>query len=52
MKIPESWEMGTHAPPSVIVHALKKNKRPIGFAPWPEEQEPAKSEKRKRKRKK
>ncbi len=25
------------APPAITVHALKENKRPIGFAPWPEE---------------
>lgn len=24
------------AVPSVTVHALKENKRPVGFAPWPE----------------
>lgn len=26
---------GVHEPPSVTVHALKQNKRPVGFAPWP-----------------
>ncbi len=31
----------THIPnqtaPAIIIHALKENKRPIGFAPWPKE---------------
>lgn len=25
------------APPHITVHALKENKRPVGFAPWPEQ---------------
>lgn len=28
------------APPAITVHALKENKRPIGFAPWPENTKP------------
>lgn len=24
-------------PPHIVVHALKENKRPIGFAPWPKQ---------------
>jgi hypothetical protein len=48
-----SWR----SPPTPTVHALKQNKRPIGFAPWPEPEdepseieEPKKSKKRKKKR--
>lgn len=25
------------SPPAIIIHVLKENKRPIGFAPWPKE---------------
>jgi hypothetical protein len=28
------------APPAITVHALKENKRPIGYAPWPEPAKP------------
>lgn len=30
-------DYGWRAPVSPIVHALKQNKRPVGFAPWPEQ---------------
>jgi len=33
------------SPPSITVHALKENKRPIGFAPWPEEKKKRKKRK-------
>jgi hypothetical protein len=38
---------GQHAPPTVVVHALKENRKPIGFWPWPEE--PKKKRKKKAK---
>lgn len=24
------------SPPAITIHVLKENKRPVGFAPWPE----------------
>lgn len=33
--------------PVVVVHALRENKRPVGFAPWPK---PKKKRKRKGKK--
>lgn len=26
------------APPAITAHALKENKRPIGYLPWPEDE--------------
>ena len=42
----EDWEMTApvYDRPLIVVHALRKNKRPVGFAPWP------KPKKRKRKK--
>lgn len=37
--------------PTIVVHPLKRNKRPIGFAPWPQEK-PAKKRRRGKKKKK
>lgn len=34
--------------PSITVHALASNKRPIGFAPWPEPKRRNKPAKRKK----
>lgn len=31
--------------PAITVHALKENKRPIGFAPWPEPSKPKRTRK-------
>ena len=39
-------EEGTSDRRSITVYALKENKRPVGFAPWPDD-----PPKRKRKRK-
>jgi len=33
--------------PAITVHALKENKRPIGFAPWPEPAKPKRARKKK-----
>lgn len=36
--------------PAIVVHALKENRKPIGFAPWPDEPAaPKPSKKRKKK---
>jgi hypothetical protein len=33
-----SWGNYCPAPvPGIVVHAQKHNKRPVGFAPWPDE---------------
>ena len=34
--------------PTIVVHPLKENKRPIGFAPWPDPPKPKKPAKRKK----
>ena len=36
------------AAPTITVHALKENKRPIGFAPWPEKPKQKKAKRAKR----
>lgn len=36
---------------SITVYAQKENKRPIGYAAWPEEEPPAVVKKKKRKKK-
>jgi len=41
-------EYPERAAPVIIVHALSTNKRPVGFAPWPEE--PKKKRKKTKKR--
>lgn len=33
------------SPPAITVHALKENKRPIGYAPWPEPVKPKRTRK-------
>lgn len=46
-------DYGWSAPPAITCHVLRENKRPIGFAPWPEEEtveEPPLKKKRKRKK--
>ena len=30
------------AAPTITVHALRENKRPVGFAPWPKEKKKGK----------
>ena len=35
--------------PHIVVHALRENKRPVGFAPWPKSEKPKKKGKEKRK---
>lgn len=35
---------------SITVAALRENKRPVGFAPWPEEPAPRAKDKRKKKK--
>jgi hypothetical protein len=32
-------------PPGIVIHALKGNKRPVGFAPWPKEKKKRKGKK-------
>jgi len=32
----EPGDYPTRTAPTITVHALKSNKRPIGFAPWPD----------------
>ncbi len=49
-RVLSDYQYETASPPSVIVHALRENKRPIGYAPWPDEPEPVKRKKRKRKK--
>jgi len=34
VKSPEDYR--PHSPPGIMVHALAGNKRPVGFAPWPD----------------
>lgn len=46
--IPPQQIGSRHSQPSITVYALKENKRPIGFAPWPEE--PTKKRKKGKKR--
>ncbi len=31
--------------PAIVIHALKENKRPIGYAPWPEQPKPKRTRK-------
>jgi len=45
-------DYGWLGPPAITIHVLKENKRPIGFAPWPEEEVPEEPKKRKKKAKK
>ncbi len=35
---------------SITIHVLRENKRPIGFAPWPEEPKPKKRKRKKEKK--
>ena len=35
------------AAPTIVAHALKENKRPIGFAPWPEKKKAKKAKRAK-----
>ncbi len=35
--VTDPWLDPAKAGSTLTVHALKENKRPIGFAPWPEE---------------
>ncbi len=44
----DEWDLPVpeYRPPSVVVHALRENKRPVGFAPWPKK--PPKKRKRKK----
>lgn len=42
----DPYDYDSASPPNIVVHALRENKRPIGYAPWPGEP------KRKRKKKK
>jgi hypothetical protein len=54
-KLPHPWddEDGVPGPPvTIFVHPLRENKRPVGFAPWPEEEKRAKRRKKRKKRKK
>lgn len=44
--VPDPAEYVPVAAPAIVVHALRENKRPIGFSPWPEE--PKKKRKKKR----
>jgi hypothetical protein len=37
---PHTYPTGTQT--SITVFALKENKRPVGFAPWPKEKKPKK----------
>jgi len=46
MEVPAPYELTGGSVPEIVVHALKENKRPIGFAPWPED-EPKPKPKRK-----
>lgn len=41
------WDEPNHSRPTIIVHSLENNKRPIGYAPWPK----AKKTKKKRAKK-
>lgn len=36
--ITEDTKYPYQSPPAIMIHVLKENKRPIGFAPWPEEE--------------
>ena len=44
-------QFGYGAPPAIIVHAMKENKKPIGFAAWSTEDDKPKRAPRKRKSK-
>ena len=46
----DPWEYPDRNPPGIVVHALRENKRPIGFAPWPEERLPEKPKKKRKKK--
>jgi len=50
---PEHWNQphqpDVESPLTIVVQALRENKRPIGFHPWPEQEtDPKKRKKRKR----
>jgi hypothetical protein len=36
-EVTDPYNYAPHPGPSIVVHALRKNKRPVGFAPWPKE---------------
>lgn len=42
----EEPDWSSHPFSTVTVAALRANKRPVGFAPWPEEPKPKKRKKR------
>lgn len=39
------------SPPGIMIHVLRENKRPIGFARWPDEPKEPKKRKRKKEKK-
>lgn len=41
-----------HQPIGITIHVLKENKRPIGYAPWPDSQPQVEGETNPKKRKK
>ena len=49
-KRPSTWEppdYDSHPFTTIVVAALRENKRPVGFAPWPEPEKAAKKRKKK-----
>lgn len=46
----DPWYYPDNDPPHIVVHALRENKRPVGFAPWPENPEPKCKKKKKGKK--